>query len=240
MINGKPLICISPSGMQPMASDARGREWLMQNVYTNAVSRAGGVPIVAAERCAEELAELCDGLLVSGGADLDPAMYGEEILNDSVKIQPDRDALEKPLLEAFLKRGKPIFGICRGCQLINVVMGGSLYQDLLEQKGWIHFHLQMRHDVYVEEDSILGRLFGRQFKVNSTHHQSVKELAPGFRVTARSVEGIVEAFEHETLPIFATQFHPERLTGDLWDDRTADFAPLFAYFIDLVKKHSEK
>ena len=114
------------------------------------------------------------------------------------------------------------------------------YQDLLEQKGWIHFHYQMRHDVFAEEGSILARLFGRQFKVNSTHHEAVKDLAPGFHVTARSIEGIVEAYEHDTLPVFAVQFHPERLTGGLWDERTADFAPLFTHFVDLVKEHSEK
>jgi len=72
--------------------------------------------------------------------------------------------------------------------------------------------------------------------VNSTHHQAVKALAPGLRVTARSVEGIIEGYEHETLPIFGVQFHPERLTGILWDDRTPDFHPFFAHFIRMVKK----
>ena len=238
MFQGKPLICVTPSGIQPMASDSRGREVIMQQAYTNAVSNAGGIPIVASGVCAEELADLCDGLLVSGGADVEPELYGEEKLNDSVTPQPERTEFEKPLLEAFLKRGKPVMGICRGCQLINVVMGGSLYQDLLEQKGWIHFHFQMRHDVYAEAGSVLERLFGRQFKINSLHHQAVKDLAPGFHVTARSIEGIIEAYEHDTLPIFAVQFHPERLTGALWDDRTADFNPLFEHFVQMVKDYS--
>ena len=84
--------------------------------------------------CAEEMAALCDGLLLTGGADMDPELYGEEKLNDSVKPLPERTAFEKPLFEAFLKRGKPILGICRGSQLINVCLGGTLYQDLLAQK----------------------------------------------------------------------------------------------------------
>jgi putative glutamine amidotransferase len=147
---------------------------------------------------------------------------------------------EKPLFEAFLKRGKPILGICRGSQLINVCMGGTLWQDLLEQKGWVHMNGQIRHDVYAEEGSILCNIFGKQFKTNSTHHQAVKDLAPGFHVTARSIEGIIEAYEHDTLPIYATQFHPERLTGILWDDRTPDYKPWFEYFVNLVKEHAEK
>ena len=153
---------------------------------------------------------------------------------------PERTAFEKPLFQAFLDRGKPILGICRGCQFINAVMGGTLYQDLVEQKGWVHFNTQIRHEVYAEEGSVLYRLFGPKFRTNSTHHQAVKDLAPGFHVTARSVEGIVEAYEHDTLPILATQFHPERLTGILWDDRTPDFRPWFEYFVELVRKHAEK
>ena len=139
-----------------------------------------------------------------------------------------------------MKRGKPILGICRGSQLINVCMGGTLWQDLLEQKGWVHMNGQIRHDVYAEEGSILYNIFGKQFKTNSTHHQAVKDLAPGFHVTARSIEGIVEAYEHDTLPIYATQFHPERLTGILWDDRTPDYKPWFEHFVNLVKEHAEK
>ena len=196
--------------------------------------------MITCGRCAEEMADLCDGLLITGGPDLEPEVYGEQPLNDTVKPMPERTAFEKPLFQAFLDRGKPILGICRGCQFINAVMGGTLYQDLVEQKGWVHFNTQIRHEVYAEEGSVLYRLFGPKFRTNSTHHQAVKDLAPGFHVTARSVEGIVEAYEHDTLPILATQFHPERLTGILWDDRTPDFRPWFEYFVELVRKHAEK
>ena len=239
MLNGKPLICIS-SDMKKMESDPRRLITETYQTYSDAVFYAGGIPMITCGRCAEEMADLCDGLLITGGPDLEPEVYGEQPLNDTVKPMPERTAFEKPLFQAFLDRGKPILGICRGCQFINAVMGGTLYQDLVEQKGWVHFNAQIRHEVYAEEGSVLYRLFGPKFRTNSTHHQAVKDLAPGFHVTARSVEGIVEAYEHDTLPILATQFHPERLTGILWDDRTPDFRPGFEYFVELVRKHAEK
>lgn len=239
MFNGKPLICIS-SDMKKMESDPRRLITETYQTYSDAVFYAGGIPMITCGRCAEEMADLCDGLLITGGPDLEPEVYGEQPLNDTVKPMPERTAFEKPLFQAFLDRGKPILGICRGCQFINAVMGGTLYQDLVEQKGWVHFNTQIRHEVYAEEGSVLYRLFGPKFRTNSTHHQAVKDLAPGFHVTARSVEGIVEAYEHDTLPILATQFHPERLTGILWDDRTPDFRPWFEYFVELVRKHTEK
>ena len=239
MFNGKPLICIS-SDMKKMESDPRRLITETYQTYSDAVFYAGGIPMITCGRCAEEMADLCDGLLITGGPDLEPEVYGEQPLNDTVKPMPERTAFEKPLFQAFLDRGKPILGICRGCQFINAVMGGTLYQDLVEQKGWVHFNAQIRHEVYAEEGSVLYRLFGPKFRTNSTHHQAVKDLAPGFHVTARSVEGIVEAYEHDTLPILATHFHPERLTGILWDDRTPDFRPWFEYFVELVRKHAEK
>lgn len=230
----KPRICIS-SDRRVLETDSR--RWLteLHNVYTDAVWAAGGLPLPTCGVCAEEMAELCDGLVLTGGVDLDPVLYGEEILNDTVKIKPERDTFDLALFRAFWERGKPILGICRGCQVINVALGGTLYQDLVEQKGLVHYDPELRHEVRAEEDSVLSRLFGERFFVNSTHHQAVKDVAPGLRITARSEEGIVEAFEHESLPIFATQFHPERLTGELWDDRTPDFAPIFSYFINLCK-----
>ena len=234
MKGNRPLICIS-ADLYTQAADPRRRVTELQNTYADAVYRAGGLPIPTCGTAAEELAELCAGLLLSGGVDLDPALYGETILNDTVKIHRERDDFELSLFRAFFEKGKPIFGICRGCQLINVALGGTLYQDLVAQKGLVHFDPDLRHEVMTSEGSLLHRLFGERFLTNSTHHQSVKDVADGLVVTARSADGIVEAFEHTTLPIFATQFHPERLTGILWDDRTPDFLPLMEYFIKLCK-----
>ena len=198
-----------------------------------AIDLAGGVPLLTAECCVSEMAELCDGLLLTGGEDINPALMNEKPLNSSVKWDDIRDDFEMRLFSAFMEKGKPVFGICRGSQVINVAMGGSLYQDLVEQLGYVHMNTKIRHGVRAEKGSLLERLFGESFNVNSTHHQAVKDLAPGLVCTARSVEGIVEGFEHKSLPVFATQFHPERLTNIMWDSRTPDFAPLFKYFVDL-------
>lgn len=237
MLNGKPLICVSAD----LATTADEREWLVnQNwTYPEAVRRGGGLPVIAPGVCAEELAQLCDALLLTGGADVDPALYGEEKLNDSVSFNPKRDQYELELFREFSRLGKPILGVCRGCQLINVALGGTLYQDLPTQLNTVHRLDTGRHGVHAEAGSILHGLFGAAFQTNSTHHQSVKDPAPGLWVTARSEEGVVEAFEHREKPIFATQFHPERLTGGFWDDRTPDFVSFFAYFIDLVKKSNQ-
>lgn len=234
MLQTRPLVCIS-SDIKPMETDLRRYDSQLHDTYANAVYRAGGLPIPTCAVGAEELAELCDGLLLSGGVDLDPRYYGEEILNDTVNIRPERDAFELALFRAFYQKGKPIFGICRGCQLINVALGGTLYQDLAAQKGLTHSDPELRHAVWTSEGSLLHRLFGESFLTNSTHHQSVKDVAPNLVVTAHSADGVVEAFEHVSQPIFATQFHPERLTGILWDDRTPDFLPLFEHFVQLCK-----
>jgi len=238
MLHGKPIICIS-TNLRRDDTDPRKRIHELQDSYANAIFHAGGIPILAGNWCTAEMAELCDGLLLTGGLDIEPELYGEEPLNESVVTLPERTAFEKQLLEAFLERRKPIMGICRGAQLINVCMGGTLYQDLEEQKGLDHRVTDMRHSVRAEEGSLLWQLFGREFVVNSSHHQAVKDLAPGFHVTARSMEGIVEAFTHDTLPIFAVQFHPERLTGVLWDDRTHDHLCLFEHLIDCAKDHKD-
>lgn len=235
MSQEKPLICISSDG-HFLESDARRRVIEMYQTYPNAIEAAGGIPLVTCELCAEEMADLCDALLLSGGADIEPSLYGEEIFNDTVKPDPTRTAFEVPLAKAFLARKKPILCICRGFQLMNAILGGSLYQDTVEQLGFVHMNGNIRHPVTAEKGSVLWELFGEHFRVNSTHHQAVKTLGEGLHVTARSVEGIIEAYEHDTLPIYGTQFHPERLTGILWDDRTPDFNAYFKHFIRIVKE----
>ena len=237
MLNGKPLICVS-ADLSPVAGDSGVSQTSQKNTYPDAVYHAGGIPMMPCGLCASEMAQLCDGLLLTGGVDVDPKRYGETLLNDTVSVSLQRDTFEFALFDAFLKAGKPIFGICRGCQLINVAMGGTLYQDLAQQKGLgtMHRDSETRHPVTAEPGSLLEKLFGPRFCTNSTHHQSVKTAAPGLWITARSEDGIAEAFEHTELPILATQFHPERLTGVLRDNRTPDFQPLFEHFVRLCKK----
>lgn len=238
----KPLILISSdsNACSPNLPGA-ARELRSPSAYSRAVAYAGGVPVLGCEQCAEELADICDGLILSGGPDIEPELFGEEVLNASVKCDEARTKYEYELLDAFIKRDKPIFGICRGSQIINVYLGGTMYQDLVEQKNWNHMVPHIRHEVEATEGSILYKLFGPKFRVNSTHHQALKDVAKDIKVTAYSENGqLIEAWEHEKLPIFATQFHPERLTNIMWDDRTPDFAPLFEYFINFVKEYNKK
>ncbi|MCI8601203.1 MAG: gamma-glutamyl-gamma-aminobutyrate hydrolase family protein [Oscillospiraceae bacterium] len=230
----KPVICVSSSS--DLKSYEEGRRISLPASYGLAVSAAGGLPVLSMEQRPEELAELCDGLLLSGGEDMDPKWYGEEVLNSSVTIDALRDAHEMPLAKAFLERRKPILAICRGFQVLNVVLGGDLWQDLPEQLGFNHSDSRLRHPCKAAEGSLLYGLYGGEFKVNSTHHQAVRKLGEGLWATAWSVEGIVEGYEHKSLPIWGTQFHPERLTGPYYDGRTPDFAAYFAKFTAVCKQ----
>ena len=237
MFQDKPLIALScTSNHDPLPSRIISNPM----AYSNAIAAGGGIPVYAPECLPTDYAGMCDGLLLTGGMDIDPTWFGEEALNDSVELDALRDPYEFELCKAFLARKKPILAICRGFQLINIALGGDLYQDLLAQMGFVHNNEGIRHPLYTEEGSVLHGLFGPVFRVNSTHHQAVRRLGRWLKVTGRSVEGIVESFESEDPEqlIWGTQFHPERLTGVQWDDRTPDFAPYFAAFVEKVKEHA--
>lgn len=237
MLDNRPFIAISPSGIEPKTPGGF-RSLELTSAYPRAIDMAGGIPAILCETSPEAAAKIYDGLLLSGGGDIDPSYFGESVLNDTVHCDPIRDAFEIALVRAFAAEGKPIMGICRGEQVIAVALGGSLYQDLPEQLGFVHFDARLRHFVTTKEGTALRRLFGERFRVNSTHHQAVRSLPEGFRVSAVSDEGIIEGFEHETLPILTTQFHPERLTARPEETRTPDFLPLFEHFVALCRENA--
>lgn len=239
MLDNRPFIAISANGVEPQTAGGF-RRLECSGAYTRAIAHCGGMPALLCETGIEDAVALFDGLVLTGGGDIDPVLFGETILNDTVKIDPARDAFELPLARAFAAAGKPVLGICRGAQVINVALGGTLYQDLPEQLGFIHFDIKLRHFVTAAEGSLLRELFGERFRVNSTHHQAVRELAPGLRATAVSPEGIIEAFEHESLPIFGTQFHPERMSLLTEEACTPDFLPLFERFVAICREHASK
>ncbi|MBR6865049.1 MAG: gamma-glutamyl-gamma-aminobutyrate hydrolase family protein [Bacteroidales bacterium] len=191
--------------------------------YTEAVARAGGIPVifptVSDPALAAALLKQVDGVIFSGGPDLDPSYYGETVWNETVSVDTLRDASDLMLMRAALDSGKPILAICRGEQLMNVVLGGSLYQDIPTQVDTVVKHGGGAwHQIGVEKGSVLYDLFGQDsITVNSSHHQAVKEVAPGVRVTAHSADGIVEAYEYGN-QVIAFQFHPEGMarTDDTW------------------------
>lgn len=171
-----------------------------------------------------------DGLILPGGVDLDPSYYGEKI-DGSKKIDHKRDAREMAVLDKFISSGKPILGICRGGQILNVYFGGTLYQDI----GTDHTNNVITSVVPSDkalDNSILYDCYGSELSVVCSHHQSIKDLGEGFIVTQYSTDGIIEALEHETLPIIVLQWHPERMPADDQD--------IIHYFIDeMVNKQVE-
>ena len=203
--------------------------------YPVAVAKAGGIPVVIPvikdEQAAQMLMSRLDGLILSGGEDVNPAYYGEEVLNASVSFNAVRDTSDFLLIKAAHSQGKPILGICRGHQIVNVAFGGSLYQDIPTQIGTEHRQNVSgipRHKVGLEPGSRIRSLLGDADSVstNSHHHQSVKEPAPGFSVTARAADGVVEASEGPGA--FCVQFHPEALVAD----GEESFLAIFTAFIE--------
>ena len=200
--------------------------------YVAAVEAAGGR---GSARYLPEPDLSYDGLLLAGGGDMDPALFGQTD-RGSREIDRARDEAELALLDAFLRAGKPVLAVCRGHQVVNVWAGGDLIQDLDPSLAPFHGGGEgdRVHPVKAAEGSLLHRLYGTVFPVNSTHHQAVGRLGKGLTVTARSEGGIIEAVEHETLPLISVQFHPERMTGARARPDTVDGGAVFRAFLDMV------
>ena len=162
---------------------------------------------------------MVDGILLSGGGDIDPLLFGEEPLRQNGEISPLRDSFELTLCRAALESGLPLFGICRGMQVMNIAAGGTIYQDIPAQTGSTLKHSQQAprphgtHSVLPLENSLLAALWGKnRVAVNSFHHQAVAQLGEGFSAAAHSPDGIIEAVEREDAPfVLGVQWHPEYL-----------------------------
>lgn len=202
------------------AATGRLMDFLFQD-YVTAVEHAGGLPMIlpptaAVETFVEALSKL-DGLLLTGGGDVCPAMYGEKRGPGLKGMDPQRDACETAALREARKRGLPVLGICRGIQIMAVAFGGTLYRDLPGEKEAFSGHWQQAprarhsHHVRVTRGSRLFRILEDAFvPVNSHHHQAVKTVPPGFTVSASAEDGLVEALEDPVHPFFlAVQWHPE-------------------------------
>ena len=192
--------------------------------YVRAVERAGG-KAHAAYLPEPDLS--FDALILAGGGDMNPELYGQKICG-SEDIAYERDRAELALLDAFTAAGKPVLGICRGHQVVNVWAGGGLIQDLGEQNAIHRWDGADKVHLAVAQDGVLAELYGTCFKINSAHHQAVGPIGKGLRVTARSADDVVEAMEHESLPIYTVQFHPERMH----EPDTVDGGDIFRWFIE--------
>lgn len=155
----------------------------------------------------EEVLDLCDGFLITGGSDIDPKYFGEDNLGLSKNVKPDLDTIDKIIVEYATKTKKPLLGICRGHQAINVFLGGTLHQDI----GNAHKSIANNHKVKSIKNDVLA--FDEDLVVNSYHHQAVRDVAPNMKTIAYHEDGTIEAIVHDTLPIIGIQWHPEKLLG---------------------------
>ncbi|HEV2036077.1 MAG TPA: gamma-glutamyl-gamma-aminobutyrate hydrolase family protein [Candidatus Dormibacteraeota bacterium] len=207
------------------------REPAYYDTFKRAVETAGGEAVVLTSG-SDSLPDV-DGLLLPGGWDVDPALYGEEADKTVGPIDRELDDTEVKLFHEARKSQIPVLGICRGQQVINVAMGGSLFQHLEDHDVRVHGRRHLAHTIEVDPESELGRAAGEtSIRVNSLHHQAVRSLAPGLHQTAHGQDGTVEGLESDDGLIVAVQCHPEELTGDLPWARS-----LFERFVARARSH---
>jgi putative glutamine amidotransferase len=196
--------------------------------YVEAVAAAGGIPLLLPPGTAASAAAVLDhidGLLVPGGADIDPSFYGADRIAEVVYTDPARDAVELSFISEAHRRAMPVFGICRGMQMINVVFGGTLYQDVASELPHALRHKSppelgrghLEHDIQVSAGSWFAEASGATaLLVNSLHHQAVRDVGEGLVVTATSEDGVIEGLETADRRTVAIQCHTEELLEYQW------------------------
>lgn len=234
----KPVI-----GVVPLRDEVRDSLWMLPG-YLDSISRAGGLPLVlpltTEEETLRQISDLCAGVLFTGGQDVFPGLYGAEISPVCGQACAERDRMEGALFSiTVLEQGKPAFGICRGIQLFNVLLGGTLYQDLATGfNPAAALHQQKppydapAHGLKVEPGTPLHTLLGRDsLEVNSIHHQGIARLAPDLESMARSDDGLIEAVRMKNRAfVWAVQWHPEMAPA--WESS----GKIFAAFVAALKK----
>ncbi|MBM6828607.1 gamma-glutamyl-gamma-aminobutyrate hydrolase family protein [Anaerotignum lactatifermentans] len=232
-MNEKPLIGITPD------YSYEKRRFKISEDYTFAVIQAGGIPILLVP--GEAFPDFIDGLIFSGGGDINPLLFGEEPIWENGEISPLRDEYELALCKEALKTDIPILGICRGMQIMNIAAGGGIYQDIAAQTGTTLKHSQQAprpcgtHSITPTEGSLLARLWQKEkIIVNSVHHQAVSFLGAGMTAAAQSPDGLTEAIEAADKPfVLGVQWHPEAM-------RTKEQEALFAHFVQAAMCYRER
>lgn len=190
--------------------------------YFKSVERAGGIPImipmVKDLNLLEPIIDMLDGIVLTGGSDVHPILYGENPIQELSNVSLARDKFELKILELALEKGIPVLGICRGMQLANVYFNGSLYQDIYKELDDVLGHLSIstvfegHHKIDIKKDSFLDEIFkGEDILVNSIHHQAIKKLGDGMEVIAKSEDGLIEGVIHNEHKFIGVQFHPEEM-----------------------------
>jgi putative glutamine amidotransferase len=241
-VHNKPLIGIT-CRTHIVAPGGEGRDsgvaFLGQKPYVDSVARAGGTPVllpsVESGDVVQEMVRRLDGVLASGGNDSDPAGYGQEPHPKLGLVDDLKGRFEAALIAAALEAGVPVFGICGGHQMLNVVCGGTLHQDIAACTGSTIQHAVATtesrpcHSIAIAPGTRLHAILGAdRIRVNSTHHQGIDTLGQGLVASAHAPDGIVEAIEHPGEPfVLSVQWHPERLA-----ERDPMFQRLFDAFVD--------
>lgn len=229
-MNGRPIVGIPTQTLQAIDNIPEGLplSWVMNQRYYRAVASLGGAPIMIPllddDEALRAIYETLDGLFLAGGVDVDPAVYGEERQPVCGNIDPPRDRVELLLTRWAIEDAKPVLGVCRGMQIINVARGGMLVQDIAAQlpDALKHDYFPTQgfardfraHDVQIEPGTRLHAIFGAtELQVNSMHHQVVRELGAGLIPSAWASDGLVEGIEGtDDTYLVGTQWHPEMLT----------------------------
>lgn len=214
--------------------------------YVNSIICAGGTPLLIPTnnnlKMITEYLRIIDGLMITGGEDILPLYYGENPIQEITKMDCERDEWEYNLVKQAYDIDLPVLGICRGNQLINVILGGTLYQNIQRQVPDANGHFFtdtpmkfLTHKVKLEEDSKLFKIFNKtEINVNSFHNQAIKDIAKNFKVTATAEDGIVEGIEDKTKTFFVgIQWHPEALVKD-----HPEFLKIFKTFVDICWKQN--
>lgn len=213
--------------------------YALRRDYSNIVTKSGGIPIFL-PCCADvnELLDVIDGLIIPGGdEDINPKFYGQEIMSDKIKINDERASFELALVKGAIERDMPVFGICNGLQVINVVLGGTLIQHIPDTHQSDINHEQPApkniptHPVIIENDTLFASLSDvPTVEINTTHHQAIDKIGSGLKVSARAPDGIIEAIESPTHKfLVGVQWHSEYVNTEL-------DIQLFKRFIEESKK----
>lgn len=196
--------------------------------YENAVKELGALPVTSLQVPG---AVSYDGLILPGGEDIDPLLFGQ-LLNGTRSCNPELDRLQLAILKAFIQDKKPVLGICKGMQLINICFGGDMVQHLETAAAHEYKGKDQFHTVFSHKGSIMEKLYGESLVVNSAHHQGVELPGKGLVYTQFAQDGVAEALEHRFLPILGVQWHPERLCSSKKVKGAADGGLLLSYFLE--------
>lgn len=230
----KPIV-----GLTSQYNDLISRKRIdIKSTYVQAVIAAGAIPVIIPvlqdSALVERYFDVIDGLILTGGSDISPLAYGENPLEEVKMICNHRDNTELNLFKAAVEKSIPVLGICRGFQLINIALGGTLYQDIPSQVPDAHGHFSLEtmrdgyHEIRLLKGGYLYDIFQQdEIIVNSLHHQGIKTLGDGLKVSAKAKDGMIEAIESVDNKVYAVQFHPEDLLVN-----HKEYLKIFDFFIE--------